>query len=76
MPRGPYTLNVAQRLTLAFRQAVNFNDVFFHLGYQHFCLPRWFRRLVARTTLHRVWISGYHGYFIGSVCGPEYEAIQ
>lgn len=32
-------------------------------GYQRGDLPRWMRRIIARTELHRAWLSGYHGRF-------------
>lgn len=32
-------------------------------GYQRGYLPRWMRRIIARTELHRAWLSGYHGRF-------------
>lgn len=31
-----------------------------HFGYK---APRWIRRLVARTQLHRAWLYGYNGCF-------------
>ena len=32
-------------------------------GYSGRVLPRWLRRLVARSALHRAWLSGFTGYF-------------
>lgn len=32
-------------------------------GYQRGRLPRWMRRIGARTELHRAWLSGFHGRF-------------
>lgn len=33
----------------------------FHLGYQRFALPIWFRKLFAKTAIHREWLSGFYG---------------
>jgi hypothetical protein len=32
-------------------------------GYKGVLYPRWVRRLMARTELHRAWLSGYMGIF-------------
>ncbi len=36
--------------------------VYLH-GYQRSELPRWLRRAIARTEIHRAWLSGYQGCF-------------
>jgi hypothetical protein len=33
-------------------------------GYQQKPMPRFIRRLMARTRLHRAWLSGSNGYFV------------
>lgn len=33
-------------------------------GYEQHVLPAWFRRVVARSVLHRAWLSGFNGCFI------------
>jgi len=60
-------MNLFGHLKLAVSVAENLPDVFFHLGYQRVALPRWFRRLASKTVIHRVWLSGYSGGFLGSV---------
>lgn len=32
-------------------------------GYTGHTLPRWARRVVAGTDLHRAWFLGFHGFF-------------
>ena len=39
----------------------------FFLGYNHFRLPKWFRRLVARSEIHRAWLGGYTGTSVKDV---------
>lgn len=43
------------------------------LGYERRILPRWIRKLFARSELHKAWLSGYHGRFEeNGVCyGPN-----
>ena len=36
---------------------------FYLAGYSGLLLPRAMRRLLARTTIHRAWLSGYMGVF-------------
>lgn len=33
------------------------------IGYSGRTLPRWMRRKIARTELHRAWLVGYLGWF-------------
>lgn len=42
-------------------------------GYSRNVLPAWFRRIVARSELHRAWLSGFNGCFIenGTRYGPS-----
>lgn len=41
-------------------------------GYQRRTLPRWVRRIIARSPLHTAWLSGFHGRFeeAGVIYGP------
>lgn len=55
------------RLLVAYKTSGGFYDFVFHLGYQQFVFPRWFRKLVARSELHRAWFSGFTGLGILSV---------
>lgn len=43
-------------------------------GYQQHLWPRWLRRLIVGTELHRAWLSGHMGVFEpgGSVCAREW----
>ena len=51
-------------------------DVLLHraylCGYAGYALPRWARRALARTGLHRAWLLGSHGCFeeAGARYGP------
>lgn len=50
---------------------------FYILGYKGVCLPRRLRKLIARTSWHRAWLSGHMGIFIEdgrqtSVCDREW----
>lgn len=56
-----------KRIKLALTTAHNPLDFVFHVGYQQFVLPRWVRRLVSGTEMHRAWLNGYHGWWIGPV---------
>lgn len=33
------------------------------MGYEGVCPPRWVRRLIAGSELHRAWLAGYMGVF-------------
>jgi hypothetical protein len=48
-------------LKMAANTSRSFFEFIFMLGYQQREFPRWFRRLVGRTELHRAWLSGYTG---------------
>ena len=43
-------------------------------GYQQHLWPRWLRRLIVGTELHRAWLSGHMGVFEpdGGVCSREW----
>jgi hypothetical protein len=43
---------------------------FYLLGYRRWEMPRWVRRVITKTELHRAWLSGFHGRFIEQ--GVEY----
>lgn len=32
-------------------------------GYRGRVMPRWLRRIAARSALHRAWLSGFTGWF-------------
>lgn len=32
-------------------------------GYSGHAVPRWVRRTVAKSGLHRAWFLGFHGFF-------------
>lgn len=65
--RGFNKMTTADHLKLAVKTAQSPLDFAFHLGYQQFVLPRWFRRLFARQSVHKAWLNGYHGWWIGKV---------
>ena len=56
--------NRFDHIKLAIRTAVSVPDFFFHLGYQQIVIPRVVRRLIARTELHRAWLSGFYGLWL------------
>ncbi len=33
-------------------------------GYAGHVAPRWMRRILAGTGLHRAWFLGFHGFFV------------
>lgn len=66
-------MNLLQHIQLAWKTASGFHDFFFHLGYQQLILPRWFRKLVTRSELHKAWLSGYTGAGICKVLEREAE---
>lgn len=49
-------------------------------GYSARPLPRWFRRAIARSEIHRAWLIGFMGFFVdgGVKYGPAnpYRAAQ
>ena len=49
------------RINMAFSTCSGFMDFIFHIGYQGFLLPVWFRKFFAKTDMHRAWLSGYYG---------------
>ena len=42
-------------------------------GYSQNILPAWFRRILARSELHRAWLSGFNSCFAenGTSYGPS-----
>ncbi|TNC79251.1 MAG: hypothetical protein C9356_20175 [Oleiphilus sp.] len=54
-----------------FECANNIPDFFFHIGYKQIVLPRWFRKLVARSRIHRGWLSGITGAWFAPVLERE-----
>lgn len=36
---------------------------FYLWGYQGHTAPRWARRVMAKTDVHRAWFLGFHGFF-------------
>ena len=42
---------------------MNLDQRVYLAGYSGRVLPRWLRRLAARSALHRVWLSGFTGCF-------------
>ena len=59
-------MNFLIRIKTAFSTCSGFMDFMFHIGYQGFLLPIWFRKLFAKTEIHRSWLSGFYG---GGVVG-------
>ncbi len=47
-------------------------------GYAKHAAPRWLRRLMGGTEIHRAWLSGWLGYFEsdGVAYGPAYPYPQ
>lgn len=45
---------------------------FYLHGYQRRDFPRAFRRVLARSPLHRAWLAGWHGYFTDVDTGESY----
>ena len=56
-----------KRIKLAAETASGPVELFFHFGYQQLALPKWFRRLFAKKTIHRAWHSGFYGGGILSI---------
>jgi hypothetical protein len=65
--------NCPSRLRLALQHTRSVGEFVFHLGYQQFYPPRFLRRMFARSTLHRAWLSGYTGAGILTVLEREAE---
>ena len=55
------------RLLMAFKRCSGINDLAFHLGYQQILIPRPVRKVLAKTNLHRSWLSGFTGLGICSI---------
>jgi hypothetical protein len=53
--------------------AENIPRFFFFLGYKQVELPRLFRKLIARTEIHKAWLSGITGAWLYSVLDREKE---
>jgi hypothetical protein len=32
-------------------------------GHRRWVMPRWLRRFIARSNIHRAWFLGFNGYF-------------
>jgi len=64
---GRGNLGTIGHLRLALRTAQSPLDFVFHLGYQQFVFPRWFRRVFAKGRVHRAWMDGYHGWWLGKI---------
>jgi hypothetical protein len=47
----------------------------FYLGYNRFSYPRWFRKLVARSELHRAWLGGFTGTSVKDL-DPEWLGCE
>jgi len=47
-------------------------------GYARQPAPRWLRRSIARSEIHRAWLAGYLGFFEsdGVASGPAYPYPQ
>ncbi|MBS1303425.1 hypothetical protein [Loktanella sp. SALINAS62] len=47
-------------------------------GYARQPAPRWLRRFIARSEIHRAWLAGYLGFFEsdGVAYGPAYPYPQ
>jgi hypothetical protein len=58
-------------LKQCFECAHNIQDFFFHLGYKQIKLPRLFRKLIARSELHRAWLIGITGSWLYTVIERE-----
>ena len=61
------------RLAMAYRNAVSINDFAFHVGYQLFVVPRCVRKVLAKTALHRSWLSGFTGLGIAPIMELDFE---
>ena len=51
--------------------AHNVPDFFFHIGYKQIVLPRRMRKLMARSEMHRAWLSGFTGAWFAGVLERE-----
>ncbi len=49
------------KIKLAYSTCNGGLDFVFHLGYQGIVLPVWFRKVLARSKIHRAWHSGFYG---------------
>jgi hypothetical protein len=55
------------KLKMAYLTSNGFTDFFFHFGYQGLVIPIFFRKLLAKTKIHKNWLSGFYGGGILSV---------
>lgn len=54
-------MNKFSKLKVAYSTCTGLMDFVFHIGYQGFLLPVWFRKLFAKTAIHKAWLSGFYG---------------
>jgi hypothetical protein len=49
------------KFKMAYSTSTGFMGFIFHTGYQGLLMPVWFRKLFARTAIHKTWLSGFYG---------------
>lgn len=54
-------MNKLSKLKMAFSTCTGGMGFLFHFGYQGLQLPVWFRRVFAKTAMHKAWLSGFYG---------------
>lgn len=54
-------------LLQASKHSSSTNELVFHLGYQGWVAPRAVRKAIARSSIHRAWLSGFTGLGILSI---------
>ena len=56
-----------QAFSAASKHSSSLHELIFHLGYQGWMPPRSFRKVIARSSFHRAWLSGFTGLGILSI---------
>ena len=45
-------------------------------GYGRRVMPRWLRRAIARSEIHRAWLSGRDGFFVNTVSSMDRPVLM
>jgi hypothetical protein len=54
-------MTIISKLKTAYATSSGLLDLFFHIGYQGILLPVFFRKIFAKTSIHKAWLSGFYG---------------
>jgi len=66
-PKTKHTMSTSYQIKAAFPFRSSVYEFMFHLGYQGLEFPRWIRKLLAKTKIHKAWFSGFTGLGILSI---------